>query len=99
VGGLGGAEKRSPKLILMISYPASFSNQINLSRKTKQEEVAPRLSNLTRKRDEILYTNLELQKACAMLRMEIKRLRTDVASEAALEGHEKNGNEVKKDAL
>jgi len=83
----------------MIFFPVSFSNQINLSRKTKQEEVAPRLSNLTRKRDETLYTNLELQKACAMLRMEIKRLRTDVASKAALEGHKKNENEVEEDAL
>ncbi|GAB5033127.1 pre-mrna-splicing factor spf27 homolog [Nannochloropsis oceanica] len=51
---------------------------INLSRKTKQDELAPRLANLTRKRDETMYTNLELQKACAMLRSEIKRLKVEV---------------------
>eukprot|EP00624_Nannochloropsis_granulata_P007701 evm.model.NODE_9036_length_22116_cov_22.491907.6 len=29
-------------------------------------------------RDETMYTNLELQKACAMLRSEIKRLKVEV---------------------
>ncbi len=53
---------------------------MNLARKTKQDEAAPRIYNLTRKRDETLYQNLELQKACALLRQEVKRLRVDCAA-------------------
>ena len=53
---------------------------MNLARKVKQDEAAPRLYNLTRKRDETLYQNLELQKACALLRQEVKRLRVDCAA-------------------
>jgi uncharacterized small protein (DUF1192 family) len=49
----------------------------------KQDEVAPRLANLVRKRDETLYTNLELNKACAMLQGEIKRLRIEAAAAGA----------------
>lgn len=33
-----------------------------------------------------MYTNLELQKACAMLRGEIKRLKVEVATQKKKEG-------------
>lgn len=61
---------------------------MNLARKVKQDEAAPRLYNLTRKRDETLYQNLELQKACAMLRQEVKRLRVEAEAKGVLGGQE-----------
>jgi uncharacterized small protein (DUF1192 family) len=71
---------------------------VNLARKTKQDEAAPRLYHLTRKRDETLYQNLELQKACALLRQEVKRLRVDceakgLGTEAAGAGDEEEEEE------
>lgn len=70
-------------------------NQINLTRKTRQEEIGPKLGNLVRKRDETLYQNLELQKACAVLSREIKKMKTDAeASGIAIGGKEgKNDND------
>lgn len=70
---------------------------MNLARKTKQDEAAPRLFNLTRKRDETLYTNLELHKACAMLRQEVKRLRVECVAKGlekeAIEGEQQGQEE------
>lgn len=64
---------------------------MNLARKTKQDEAAPRLYNLTRKRDETLYQNLELQKACAMLRQEVKRLRVEAEAKGLGKEEEEAG--------
>lgn len=63
-----------------------------MSRKVKQDEAAPRLFHLKQKRDETLYTNLELHKACAMLRQEVKRLRVECA-EKGLEKEAEGGQQ------
>lgn len=75
--------------------PTQPLQKVNLARKTKQDEAAPRLYNLTRKRDETLYQNLELQKACAMLRQEVKRLRVEAEAKGVLgqEGEEAGSDE------
>lgn len=97
----GGATEMCTYLVLLSYISLAFKitthvytqthTQINLSRKIKQDEVAPRLTNLVRKRDETLYTNLELNKACAMLQGEIKRLRIEAAAAGA--GAQNNAQE------
>ena len=79
--------------------PPPPPQQINLGRKTKQDEVAPRLANLVRKREETLYTNLELQKACAMLRGEIKKLKTEVEAGGGKAMEEEEEEEEEEDDL
>jgi uncharacterized small protein (DUF1192 family) len=51
-----------------------------LLRQTDQEREKARIQNLSYKRDLTTYQNLELQKACALLRQDVKRLKTEAGA-------------------
>ena len=51
---------------------------VNLVRKTEQDKVAPRIYNLTLRRDETISKNLDIQIAIAALQRDVKKMRADL---------------------
>lgn len=66
------------KLEKELTQTKKEADMVNLVRKTEQEKVAPKMYNLTMRRDETVAKNLEIQIAIAALQKDIKRMRADL---------------------